>query len=218
MKYLKMLGLAAIVAGALMAFASAGTASATELTCTEPAGTKVMCPVGTKIVFASEGHTVLDSIIGKIECNSTLSGKTGNTGSSTETVSGPIEVLEFTGCTTPTVHVLKKGTIEIHTQITTIEDSGGVITEVTDGASGNGTLTWTDAEWTVETFGFHCVFGTTNTKIGTVTGSSTTGGNATLDISARIPRLTGRSGAFCGSSAPWTGSYKITSPVWIDVD
>jgi hypothetical protein len=220
MKYLKMLGLAAIAAGALMAFAGAGTASATELTCTEPAGTKVMCPAGTKIESSSEGHAVLDSIIGKIECNSKVSGKTGNTGSSTETVSGTIEVLEFTGCTTATVHVLKKGTLEIHTQITTINDGGSppVITEVTDGVNGNGTLTSTGAEVTVETSGFHCIFTTNATKIGTVTGSTTTKATATLDISATIPRTGGRSGAFCGASAPWTGSYSVTSPDWFDVD
>lgn len=220
MKYLKMLGLAAIAAGALMAFAGAGTASATELTCTEPAGTKVMCGIGTVIHSESEGHAVLDSIIGKIECNSTVEGATTNTGSATETVDGEISVLSFTGCTTAVVKVLKNGNLEIHTQITTIEDPGSppVITEVTDGINGNGTLTSTGAEVTVETFGFHCIFTTKNTKIGTVTGSSTTGGSATLDISATIPRTGGRSGSFCGASAPWTGSYKVTKPTWIDVD
>jgi hypothetical protein len=199
MKYLKMLGLAAIAAAALMAFAGAGTASATELTCGAS-----MCEKETTISSASEGHAVLDSIIGKIECNSEVSGKTENTGGASETVKGAISTLDFTGCTTATVHVLKSGSLEIHTQNAE--------------ANNNGTLTSTGAEVTVETSGFHCIFTTKETDIGTVTGSANTSGNATLDISATIPRTGGRSGAFCGSSAPWTGSYKVTAPATLNVD
>ena len=196
MKYLKVLGLAAVVAGALMAFA--GTASATELT--SPAGTMVTS--GTNIAASSEGHATLDSIIGNIECNSTVEGPTSNTGSGTETVSGSISALTFTGCTnSAVVTVLQKGSLEIHAT-----------------SSSNGTLTSTNTEVTVEQSGFHCIFKTNATDIGTLTGSATTGGNATLDISASIPRSGGRSGVFCGSSAPWTGSYKVTSPTSLNVD
>ena len=194
MKYLKMLGLAAIAAAALMAFVGAGTASATELT--SPEGT--MVTAGTTITAKSEGHAVLDSIIGKIECNSEVSGPTGNTGGANETISGTISTLSFTGCTTATVHVLKAGSLEIHSI------SG----------THNGTLTSTGAEVTVETSGFHCIFTTKETDIGTLTGGSP----ATLDISATIPRTGGRSGAFCGGSAPWTGSYEVTSPKPLFVD
>lgn len=69
MKYLKTLGLAPIVAVALMA--STGTASAETLT--SPAGTHI--PVGTLVHFESVGHVVLHTPIGTVECNSTITKK-----------------------------------------------------------------------------------------------------------------------------------------------
>ncbi len=203
MKYLKMLGLAAIAAGALMAFVGAGPASATELTCTNPPGTKVMCTTTTTIHTTTVGgKAVLDSPLGNVECHSTTHSTTVTTGSSTETPSGEGS-LSFTECN-HTVSVLKNGTLEIHTEGST--------------ANHNGTLTSSGSEVTVEEFGFHCIYTTNNTTIGTVTGSSTTGGKAKLDISATIPRTGGRSGGFCGGSAPWTGTYQVESPEWLDID
>lgn len=204
MKYVKMLGLAAIAAAALMAFVGAGTASATELTCTEPEKVKVVCPAGTSIHAEAESKVILHPPIGSIECSqSTVAGKTANKGSATETVSGAIEHLTFGECNA-TVHVLKNGSLEIHTQ----EAS----------SNNNGTLTSSGAEVTVLFAGFHCIFGTNNTDLGTVTGSSTTGGTATLDIKATIPRIGGTSGIFCGSTAAWTGAYKANTPDWLDID
>ncbi|MGN6254285.1 MAG: hypothetical protein ACTHO8_04805 [Solirubrobacterales bacterium] len=207
MKYLKMLGLAAIAACALMAFVGAGSASATTLTCTEPAGTKITCPKGTEIHAVSEGKAVLDAPFGNIECESTVTGKTSNTGSSTETVKGPIESLTFTNCGNDTVTVLKKGELEIHT-----------FPNEKEWEEGKGTLTSTGTEVTVIHLGVHCIYTTSATDIGTLTGSKQTGATPTLDISATIPRTGGNSGAFCGTSAPWTGSYKVTTPDWMDVD
>jgi len=225
MKYLKMLGLAAIAAGALMAFVGAGTASATTLTCTEPAGTKVTCKTGTVIKAASEGHAILDnSILGNIECNSTVEGPTSNEGSSSTTVSGSISKggLTFTNCTSAVVAVLKEGTLEIHTEYT--KEADGHETQNL-ASTNNGTLTSSGAEVTVEKAGFHCIYGTSSTDIGTLTGSTTVAkakgvetATATLDIAASVPRVGGRSGAFCGGSAPWTGSYIVNSPDWLDVD
>lgn len=207
MKHLKILGLTAITAAALMAFVGVGTASATTLTCTEPAGTKVTCKTGTVISAASEGHTIVDSsALGNVECNSTIEGTTANTGGSSETVSGTIKFggLTFTNCTSAVVQVISYGTFEIHTEGTS--------------ANGNGTLTSTGAEWTIEKAGFHCIYSTKATDIGKITGSTTTTTTATLDISATLPRTGGRSGIFCGESSPWTGSYKINTPDWLDVD
>ncbi len=195
MKYLKMLGLAAIAASALMAFA--GTASATLLT--SPAGTALTVGKVIHAVTPAGTHAVLDSPIGKIECNSTVQGSITNAGGGvpTKSVEGNLTTLSFTGCTTATVHVLKNGTLKI-------TSSGG----------GKGALTSTGAEVTVETFGLHCIYSTNGTPIGTVTGGSP----AKLAISAEIPRTGGKSGAFCGSTAPWTGSYNVTSPNPLFVD
>jgi hypothetical protein len=194
MKYLKILGFAAIAAAALMAFA--GTASATELT--SPEGTRVK--TGSTIHAVAEGHAVLDPPFGKIECNSTVEGTTENeTGAS---ITGSISVLNFTNCTNgAVVSVIKKGTLSISSL-----------------GNGNGSLTSNGAEVTVELLGTHCIFSTSNTPIGTLTGSKTTGKTATLDIEAKIKRTGGRSGAFCGSESQWTGSYEVTKPDPLFVD
>ena len=196
MKYVKMLGLAALAA-ALMAFVVAGTASATTLT--GAGGTTL--GTGTSIAAENEGTVTLHPPIGDIECKkSSVSGKTSNAGGAGVEVEGAIEALSFTECNA-TVTVLAKGSLKI-------KGTG----------SNNGSLTSSGTEVTVEFAGFHCIFKTSNTGLGTVTGSATTGGNATLDISATIPRTGGRSGAFCGSTAQWTGAYKVTSPSTLNMD
>lgn len=205
MKYVKMLGLAAFAA-ALMAFAVAGTASATELT-----NGSGMVTTGSTIASAAEGTTTLHPPIGDISCTgSEVEGTTSNTGGSSETVSGSLSKLTFTGCNAEVV-VLEKGSLEIHTR--------------TASSDHNGTLTSTGAKVTVTFLGFHCIFGTNATDIGTLTGLSTVAAaekvataTARLDIEATIPRTGGRSGAFCGSTALRAGSFRLTGPDWIDVD
>ena len=191
MKNLRLFALAAVAAAACVAFVAA-SASATELT----NGSGEMIAAGSALNAQAEGTTILHPPIGDIECKkSSVAGKTSNTGSATETVSGSIESLTFTECNA-TVTVLAKGSLEVHTR------------EATE--NGNGTLTSSGTEVTVEFAGFHCIFKTSSTDIGTVTAN---GGNATFDIAATIPRTGGRSGAFCGSAAQWTGSYSVCGDV-----
>lgn len=200
MKYLKMFGLAVIAGGVLMAFAGAGTASATELTCTEPAGTKVMCPNPVHIHAVNEGALTFDPVIGSIDCEeSTITGRV-STGSSTTTPEGAIETLTFGKCNT-TMTVERAGSLSIHTR--------------TASADSNGTVTWTGAQIKTVFNGITCTITTgTGTDIGTLTGSSTTKSTATLDIEATLPL----DGAFCGGSASWTGKYLVTTPGWLDID
>lgn len=116
----------------------------------------------------------------------------------TTAVDSVVEELKFYNCTNGvTVHVLKRGTLKV-------TSSGG----------GSATVVSTGSEWTVVQAGFHCVFSTNNTTLGTLTG----GAEANLDIAATIPRTGGSSGVFCGSSAPWTGKYRITKPKPLIVD
>jgi hypothetical protein len=69
-------------------------------------------------------------------------------------------------------------------------------------------------EITVEHIGTHCIFGTTTGHdIGWLTGTNHTGATMTLDTKATITRIGGRSGAFCGSSAPVTGSDRVDLPM-----
>jgi hypothetical protein len=176
-----------------IAFVAAAPASATEMT-----NGSGMVTTGSTIAASAEGTTTLHPPIGDIECSgSEVEGTTSNTGGASETVGVKNSKLTFTGCNAEVV-VLEKGTLEFHTK--------------TANADGNGTLTSSGAKVTVTFVGFHCIFTTSSTDIGTATGSVNTGSNATLDIEATIPRTGGRSGAFCGSTAQWTGSYLFTSP------
>jgi hypothetical protein len=211
MKYLKILGLAAVAAAALMAFVGASSASATVL-CTvagtgSPTGTT--CPAGQAdkeltIHAVNEGNVVLTTTFKNITCEeSTVSGVTEGEGSATETVKGPIEVLTFTKCNCE-VKVLNKGRLEIHW----IEGTH------------NGTLTSNEAEVTAECstiFGnVHCIYKTTNTDLGKLTGSATTGATPTMDIEeANIPRLV--TSGLCAETAKWDAKYIVTTPDTLNV-
>lgn len=189
MKYVKMLGLLAVAAAALMAFA--GTAAATTVTSSEGETPTIVASAATTELHAGDSESFLT-----VSCKaSDVKGKVTAHGSTT-TASGPIETLHFTECSDP-VTVLKTGTLEVHT------DSSK--------ANGNGTLTSSGAEIRIHTSeGPVCTFKTSNTDIGTVTG----GHPASLSInSASIPA----SGFLCPSTGVWTGGYTVTSPTELSV-
>jgi len=206
MKYVKMLGLAAVAAAALMAFVGASSASATVLCKTTPTGTPATCPpgqayeAGTEIHAVNVGTVKLDTTFKNVECSgSTVKGFTTNEGGPTETVDGN-EVgaaLTFTGCNC-TVNVLKPGTLEIHW----IEGTH------------NGTLTSNEAEVTVScstVFGtVHCIYATTNDSIGDLTASATSTSAAIFHSTAVINKKP--TNALCSEESTWTATYEVTSP------
>lgn len=197
MKYLKTLGLAAIAATALLALGGVGTASATTLTGVGGA----ILPAETEIHGPSEGKVVLHTAIGKMECDSTIKMKTQNEGGAGLVVFAGVESLPWNNCVAGVAETLTTG-------LAVIKGIGG----------NNGELTSSGFELTIEKAGFHCVYKTNNTKVGTVTGTATTGATATIDVSSVVPRSGGRSGAFCGSTGTWTGAYKINTPDVLNVD
>jgi hypothetical protein len=185
MKYVKILGLLAVAAAALMAFA--GTAAADSVSTTT--GGAAATPT---IEASAEGHAVLDNPIAKIECASTVKGAVTSHGAGAA-VSGEIkkEDLTFTGCT-DSWHV-------------TVVAGGTLSVESTTGH--NGSVSSTGATVEATRFGISCRYITNNTPVGTVTGGSP----ATMAISASIPFHSGS--VFCGEGATaWTGSYKVNSP------
>jgi len=201
MKYLKILGLVAVVALNLMAFLGADAASATVLCEETPAadcsGTKVVAK-STNIVFSAENSITLTGPFGEViaACTkSTAEGAIGNQGSTTETVSGNISKLTFEECgkRTVTVNSATRGSLEVH------HISG------TD----NGTVTSNDTTVIIEgvpIFGT-CRYQTANTDIGTLTGKDVaTGGAPTFDIAATIPH---EAGSNCPNGT-WEGSYEYT--------
>jgi len=183
MKYLKMLGLAAVAVAAL---ALPGMAGANPLT--SPTGTGYTSTIKAE----SEGATTLHDERGTVVCEeSNLEGKVESHGSTT--ASGKASSLTFGGCNYP-VEVLKAGSLEVKTT-----------------TAGHGTVFSSGAEIRIKFLFWECVYSTNGTDVGTLTGSNVTGSNATLDIgAASIPRTGGS--YTCSSSATWTGSYKVTTP------
>ncbi|MDQ3724623.1 MAG: hypothetical protein M3335_01830 [Actinomycetota bacterium] len=183
MRYIKILGLAAIAATALMAHTSAASATIIE----NGAGSKL----GKGTVIESTGtNAVLQAGFATIECpHSEVDGVTSNAGGIGVPVEGNITTLAFTGCNA-TVKTLKTGKLILH------HTSGT-----------NGTVTSEGAEVTVAIGSTSCVYGTPSaTDIGSLTGGSP----ATLNANTSLTRISG--GFLCANPATWTASYTVTVP------
>jgi len=186
MKYVKMLGLVAVAAMALLAFA--GPASATVLKnagVNMKVGDALSASVETSALLKTGGGTTIATCTG-----GTVAGKITDAGSATTTVKGSINTggLTWSGCTT-TVDTLAEGTLELH------YTSGN-----------NGTVTSSGAQVTIQFLGVSCIFKTNNTDIGTFTG----GNPGTFDINGTIPQSGG--GFLCPENGIWSGAYKATTP------
>jgi hypothetical protein len=191
MKYVKMLGLAAIAAAALMAYVGAGTASATALcsTSTSPCtGTKY--GVGTEIrASLHNGQAVLTAIFATVKCSESLVvGEVTNAGGASATVVGKITTLAFGTCNC-TVTVLANGELEVHYT-----------------SAGNGTLTGKNSSVTIDCSGVKCIFGTAaaGTTIGTVTG----GNGAIITANANLPYISGDASNFVCTAGSGIGIWK----------
>jgi hypothetical protein len=188
MKYVKILGLAAMALTALMAMA--GTASATDIT--SPKGTVYT----STIVAENEGTVTLTSVFGgfgAISCTKSLvEGKVEGHGSG-KPVSGKISNLTFTGCSggEVTSPVAKPGSLDLSFV-----------------NANEGSLTSTSAEVIIhKTLFGTCTFTTSasGTSLGTLTTSEKLEGKtATLDIKATISSA-------CGNGT-WEGSYVVKTP------
>jgi hypothetical protein len=195
MRNLKMLGLAAVAAAALMALVGAGPASATVL-CegTPAAGTDCATKVasGSTLSGSLESGTsaLLKGPFGETiaTCTeSTVSGPTSNTGSTTETVKGNITTLTFAKCNHP-VTVKANGSLEAH------------YIAGTD----NGIVTSTGATVIIdETLFGACQYATNATSIGTATGKYPSAG--TFDLNAKISSENGCPQASLSGSYIGTG-------------
>ncbi len=120
MKYIKILGLAAVAAMALMAFVGAGSASATVLCKETPTGTNpAVCPAGKTyavndvIEGAVQQPALLTNDLENVECaTSTTRSKVTNAGGTNSTVLGTIESLTFGGCKTEVTKATCTVTVE----------------------------------------------------------------------------------------------------------
>jgi hypothetical protein len=174
MKYVKMLGLLAVAAAALMAFA--GSATAASVTSNE--GT-------TPNIVATSTNSELDGTFVTVKCsNSKVEGNVESHGGAT--VGGEVDLLTFTGC---------------NYEVTVNEGGRGSLAVHPTGTTGDGTVTSTGANITIHTSVGSCTFTTNGTDVGTLDGGSPAAMNIN---SAKIPRtggnfLCGSSGTWTGS-------------------
>lgn len=201
MRYLKMLGLAAVAAMALMAFVGVGSASAVTL-CENNTATGCTSHVnsGKEIDFSAEDSIKLAGPFGItiVTCTeSTVKVTTSSTGSdNAAAIGGTVTSLTFAKCTRP----VTVGT-------------GGTLSMVESGAGGNGTVTSSGATVTIHEIPNivgnppTCSYITSNTDIGTLTASATA---ATFDIAATITSATDK----CPNGT-WSGHYVSTGPTVI---
>jgi hypothetical protein len=205
MKYVKMLGLAAVAAMALMAFVGASSASATVLCKTtgspqpgETTGTTCAAgwaySSGQEIHAVNVGNVTLDAKFKNITCTSSTVKGTTNAEEGTP-LGGPEGTLTFGGCNC-TVTVLHAGTLTIEW----IPDSH------------NGTLRSTGNETTtictVLGLPVHCTYVTNNTHVGVLAG----GTDPTFTASAHIPVDEANSDGVCPEESTWTATYTVTTP------
>ena len=193
MKYLKMGGLAALAATALMT--SAGAASAAQLTA--PAGTVVKTGTTISPWLKAKTSAVLSDTSGFIQntcTTSAVSGKTMNESGTTITIN--IEYMRFETCTRAT-RVISNGTLHIAT---------------------GGTVTGSGSEIETATPIGVCVYGTsTSTHLGTLTNASGATGHASLVVNAVLPLIKTVEGS-CYSDARWKAEYTVTSPLGLVAD
>ena len=191
MKYVKMLGLAAVAAMALMAFA-AGSASATSLD--DGAGNAL--GVNSKIDATLIGGTArLESTSGSVlvTCTGgTVEGVITSTNGALVEGSVAKADLTWSGCTATT------------------DTTGGGTLRI----ASNNTVSGTGFEVTVNVFG-SCTYGLGSTPVtlGTLEESDT---NAVLNINAVVTEQT-TDHFLCPNDTVWNAEYKVTSPTGLTV-
>jgi hypothetical protein len=194
MKCLKMFAIAVLAGAAFLAVIGASPAAAATVLCTEAANP---CPVektdgvGTEIKASLSGTSKLTTSFLNIECSkSSINAKVTTTG---ETIDANVEGLTFEECNCE-VKVLKKGTLQL---------------KYTNGTNATVTSTGTEVTTKCSTiFGnVHCIYNTTATDLGTMTG----GNPATTDTEGvNLPRLS--TDSLCAEKANWDVKYEVTSP------
>jgi hypothetical protein len=214
MKYLKMLGLAAVAAMGLMAFFGASSASATVL-CKQT--DTPSCAVANKYGVGTVIHASLKSGTSAklwadpkgenplVTCTeSTVRGTIANAGGSESTVSGPLTTtlnpegkhtgLTWGGCTSTTDTLTTGssiGELEIH-HIAGTHD---------------GTVTSKNSDVTVSIFGVSCTYGSGNgLDLGILKG----GTKQVLSINATISKVAGS--FLCPEKTIWEAEYTVTEP------
>lgn len=201
MKYVKMIGLAALAVGALMAIAGTGTASATVFchTTSSPCPEKWKAGTEPRFIVKPGTYGIWGDTSGAIAAKcpeGELRGTITNAGSATETVKISVAASGMTwnsveGCIK--TETLEGGTLEVHAI------SG------TD----NGTVTVTGFKINISILGANCVYGFgVGQTLGTLTGGKS--GSVLLDIKTNFLKKEG--GITCPLDLNWEEEFTLEKP------
>jgi hypothetical protein len=201
-KYIKMLGLAALAAAALTAFVGVGSASATIL-CHNSSNPCTSDFVAGEFITGNASGATLTNNLSNVSCKtSETKVEVTNTGGSEATVTGKVTALNFKSCST-------FGFIPCTVTVNNLPYHA----EAHATSGGNGTLTVTAGEGggepgaSVNCSGIiNCTFGEELFNL------PITGGNP-ASVTATKVKLT-RTGGECPEEAFWDATYKSTAGVW----
>jgi len=211
MKYIRILGLAAIAAAAVMAFVGAGTASATTVICATGPEESV-CGAGagkaeySGAITATSTNATLATNLSNVICSH--SETTLNPSSSTgEPITGTVSALSFTGCKTEGTNIACTVTVRNLTYNASLKGTIG-------GKAGVSTLTVTDAlgagAKVVCGAVIECEFLTNEADLPVTNGSPTTATATNIVLSHET-------GIACPETATWSATYAVTSPAGLTV-
>jgi hypothetical protein len=210
MKYLKTLGLVAVMATALTAMFGVGSAFASEnitlcKVAEEPCKAENHYPIGTALVAKSVGTVNLSGGLGTLKCNSEVKGKITTTGGKTATtITGEITSLTFSGCTLTTGF----GTHEC-----TVSSTGlPYVSHLTRTAPTTGSLTVTkpSANISCPAAFLTCTVSAESVTLDALSTNHPAGRVGPAHLTATEQNLTSPNG-LCNNSK-WSGTYEITSP------
>lgn len=201
MKYVKMIGLAALAVAALMAIAGTGTASATVFCHTTSSPCPEKWKVGSEPRFSVKPGTagIWGDTSGAVAAKcpeGELRGTITSAGSATETVKISVPASGLTwksveGCIK--TETLEGGTLEVH-----------AISGTDDGS-----VTVSGFKITISILGANCVYGFgLNQNLGTLTGNAS--GKAVLDIKTNFIKKEG--GFTCPMDLNWAEEFTLEQP------
>jgi hypothetical protein len=196
MKYIKMLGIAALAALAVMAVVGTGTAAANTKVCKNAAGTECYA-AGTKI-SATSTHAVLTTNLTNVTCtSSTVGGLLTNTSGHGEitsfTFSGCIATSNGSACTVKTLNLP-------YTATATSEGGKDVLTVSPKAGGGN-----PGAQVSCPGAFIECTFTTPHIVL------DVSDSTQPAQIHA-VKEPLNRSGGFCPSESFWDATYNVTQP------
>jgi len=203
-KYIKIVGLAAVAAMAIMAFVGAASASATQLCATT--GTGAECAGSGAGKFEYEGavtgtstNATLATNLANVVCEHSETTLNAEASTGSPVITGTVSALSFTGCKTEGTNIACTVTVRnlpYHSELSgttlTVTDPSGAGAKVVCGLV------------------LSCEFLTPEANLAVVNGSPTV-------AKAEGVELEHEAGLTCPATAEWNATYAVTAPTGLTV-